>query len=472
MGKGAFVGRESEGDRIRQIVERGEKRKGLVVQSIEGPGGVGKSSLFRRSLREVDLAAHGYLKLEVTGSAYSVKDSGGNDSLAAIDQVVAALVASADNDAVAAKPPGYFFPATRDAITAVNEVRAEIRKELIEKWQVNPDDIESVKKVIKGAALVARIGNFFPNLPQVDANALSGLADEAEDTARQLNALQEGTVYLWERLGIGSASTLREAVKKDPAGALANALVADLKAILLGDHEGNALSPGHGKIKGAERLLLIIDDYEALMPVLDSFLVDHLLKLLKQAGFPCTVIVLGRDKLVATNAAWDKDHADVLADRLRIRPLAKPQVIELLQQSNVLDAQEYERAWSDTQGLPFHVHLWMEELEDGGRSALALKQLYDRITIWMNKKQIEWMEHVAFMPAVTEDSLSLILGDDDEGRQAYEWFEGEASIRDQFAMPFKMIEFARSRVQDYIALRSPRKFAVLSEKARALAAVE
>jgi len=63
-----YVGRE---DAVGQVIERLTTRPGsgskLVIQSIEGPGGIGKTALFEHVLQQVDRAALKCMTIKVSG---------------------------------------------------------------------------------------------------------------------------------------------------------------------------------------------------------------------------------------------------------------------------------------------------------------------------------------------------------------------------------------------------------------------
>jgi len=111
---------------------------------------------------------------------------------------------------------------------------------------------------------------------------------------------------------------------------------------------------------------------------------------------------------------------------------------------------EKERAWRDTQGYPYCVQLWIEEAEAGGRSAVMLKRFHDRTTRWMGEREKRWLQHVLFLSAVDIPSLQAMLGNETEGEEAFRWFEGEGSVRDTAGSPYRVREYLRSRLVDYL----------------------
>ncbi len=448
----AFVGRKKESESLKDLFE-GCVKKGLVIQSIEGPSGIGKSSVLWKALETIDLESRGFLKLELTGANRGVEGPDGELTPAAVDQLVNALIQSAVGPEIGLKPPGYYFPKSRDAIAAIARVRGEIKRELAE-HQINPEDAQAIASFLKsGATFIGRVGKFIPKVKEfVNSEAIGEVADNVEPSIGELKALSSGTVHFWERLGLGSKASLREAVKTDPEEVLASALVADLKAILLGEHEGK-LQPGHGKVKRLERLFLVVEDYEAVHKPLGSFLLPKLVGKLKASEIDATMIVLTRFRLKATNSLW-KDFAAQLKQPVVLKPLDRPEVAELLASFDVTDALEHERAWRETSGLPYHLSLLIDEIESGGRSSTTLMELYQRTTMWMSRREVEWLHQILFLDVVRVDTLAQLLGSEDEAERAFNWFEREGSVLDQSSNEPKMLEFVRSRLREYLDRRN------------------
>lgn len=461
-----FVGRQREAQVLEDLLS-GSPSKGLKIQSIEGPSGIGKSSVFAKAMRSIDLDSLGFLRVELAGANRGIDGSTGEFTAAAIDQLVGSLVRSAVGPGIGLKPSGYYFPKTREAIEAVSKIRGEITKELLERG-VNTEDLEGVAKLIKsGASIVQRVGMFVPKVKEfVDPEAVKEAADELPGAASEIKALSSESIRIWERLGIGSASSLREAAKQDPEEVLANALVADLKAILLGEHEGK-LKPGHGKIKRLERLLFVVEDYEALHKQLGGLLIPKFLNKLKSSDIDATLIVLTRFKLKATNPLW-KDYEAQLRRAIVLKPLEKVEVDELLAEFGIVDTAEKERAWLESSGLPYHLSLLIDELDSGGRSSTSLKELYQRVVMWMSPREVSWVHQVLYMDDLQVEALEQVFGSEQEARDVRDWFESEGSILDQSSQKLRMLPFVRSRLCEYLESRDRRRTKELKARADAV----
>jgi hypothetical protein len=237
-----------------------------------------------------------------------------------------------------------------------------------------------------------------------------------------------------------------------------------LSAILNKYREEDQIKVTHSKIKGIKRLLLILDDYEMLQEPLGEFLVGHLLPALRSANFQSLVLILGRDQLEATHPAWDHHLKPNLLKRIELAPLSRCEMDQLVESYGVRAQDEKERAWRDTQGYPFYVQLWIEEAASGGRSAVMLQRFHDRTTRWMSEREKGWLQHALFLNEVNIRTLREMLGNEQEAAEAFRWFEREGSVRDTHGNAFRVREYLRSRLIDYLQVSDPDHCELLRQK--------
>lgn len=451
-----FVGRVQEISKLKKLLlESDDEPAKLRIQSIEGPGGVGKSTVFNTVLQEIDLDSHGYLTLRVDGA---------DGHATTLTQLLKRLVDSAAHRSIAKKPCGYYFPATKDAILAAEEIRAEAIGEL-KKRGINDADIEAFSRCYDHImSLGQSFTESFPKAQKlVDFDKLS---ENGKLAVKNINALKEESVYFFERLGIFNGSALRNSLKQNAAQALSHSLIMDLKDLILGDHENPLFRPANSKNKNLTKLLIVIDDYEALQPVIQTFLIPNLLKRLKSEGFSSTAVILGRDRLAMTDPSWDQHFSGNMSRRIDVKKFDRPEMDQLLSALGVNDLPEQDRAWRDTEGYPYLVRLWMDEFESGGRSAIVLRQFHMRITRWMTERQRNWLDPILFLNEVNPSTLKVMLDDPTDADEAYAWFEGEASIRDTKAKKFVAAEYVRTRLLDYLQIRSPTRHKELLRRSR------
>lgn len=455
-----FVGRQDAVRRLAAVLSGRERAAGkLTVQSIEGPGGIGKTCLFDHVLTTTDMADQRYLILRLDGNEPTGRT---------VLRSVARLVDGAEAEAIRGKPPGYYFPAVARVTKAIEAIRAEAVAEI---QKQRPNDDEGRAAVLRYLDLALATGKHLNDvLPitrrYVDVRALERDARLLEEVVPTLVSLREETARVWERLGIGSDTALRNALKENALRPLADALVSDLSAILAQYRPQDRGKAMHRKLPGIDRLLLILDDYEVLESTIGELLVGHLLPLLRAAGFESTVVILGRDQLEATHPAWDQHFKANLLRSILLDPLPRADMDQLVASYGVTSADETDRAWRDTQGYPFYVQLWIEEAESGGRGVVMLKRFHDRTTRWMGDREKRWLDQMIFLDEVNIRTLRAALEEPSEAEEAFRWFEREGSVRDTVGATFRVREYLRSRLVDYLRASDPDRCDALERRAR------
>jgi hypothetical protein len=463
-----FVGRQDDISRLVAVLT-GEERAGgkLTVQSIEGPGGIGKTCLFDHVLRTTDLGRRNYLTLKIDGTV-----DGNNPSAKSLVRSIARLVASAEADAIRDRPAGFYFPDVGRVTKAIDQIRDEAAAEFRKR---SPDCEEGRAALLRFLDLAVEAGKGVNDaIPitkkYVNVRELEKSKKLLEEMVPTLVSLQqEGAGFLERRTGwFSGARVLRNSIRDNACKTLADALVSDLSAILKRYRPADKGKATHSKVAGIDRLLLIFDDYEKLQETLDEFLTVHLLRSLRSANFESTVILLVRDRLEATHPEWDQHVRPNLIKRIALTPLSRVEMDEMVESFGVRALAEKDRAWRDTEGYPFYVQLWVEEAEAGGRSALMLKRFHDRITRWMSDSQRRWLEHVLFLDAVNIRSLRGMLGSATEAEDAFRWFENDGSVRDIAAQSFRVREYLRSRLVDYLRVCDPDRCEGLEARSRSI----
>ncbi len=439
MSVGHFVGRNDAVKRVQDVLTGREAAPdgNLTILSIEGPGGIGKTCLFDHAIRGLDLGSRNYLTLRTNGSDPSARTP---------DRAVARMVNGARAEVIRGTP-GSYFPLTARVVKASEAIRAEAAAEFQRR---RPNDEVGRLALLQFLDLAFRAGerinNAFPITKEhVDFHELDEAKRLIEETVPVLIALQQEAWSFWEMLGLGDTA-LRNAVKENACGPLSEALVSDLAAVLAGYQSKDWFKLTYPKMKGIDRLLLVLDDYEMVQEPLGKFLLTQLLPKLRSAEFQSVVVVIGRDQL--TDPAWDRDFKANLLRRIDLDPLSRPEMDQLVESYGVNSQDEKERAWRDTKGFPLYVKLWIEEIESGGRSALMLnsggrsalmlKKFYDRTTQWMSDRQKGWLQYALFLDEVNVGTMQAMLGKEDEGAEAFNWFQGNGSVRDTSTSPVKV----------------------------------
>lgn len=457
MGSEHYVGREAAATKLGQVLTGEQHRQGrkLVVQSVEGPGGIGKTALFDYVAGKIDLSSRKFLTIRISGN---------EDAALSTFRAVRHMIDTAVTAAPLRKPVHHYFAAFHQVEAAYEHIRREAVTELAAEGGVSADVLLGV--LDKAVAVGKPLNDLFPATKSVmDVSALEKKVAENRDAIARLISgsatLSKEAAGWWSKLGVGGRAATRNAVRENALVPLAEALVKDLTAVLAGYASKDVLKPSPSKVANVDRLLLIVDDYETTQHALGDLLVMHLLPALQKAPFETTAIILGRDQLQATHVSWSQHLEACLTGPLRLDPLARTEMNALLKMHGVTTEAEQNRAWADTLGYPFNVLLWIEEVEGGGRTALMLKRFHDRTTRWMTDEQKRWLYHTLFLPEVDKRSLRQALGDEDEALRANAWFQKEGSVRDPHAPVFRVREYLRSRLEDYVRISDPDQYEAL-----------
>ncbi|MDP2269604.1 MAG: hypothetical protein Q8N23_10435 [Archangium sp.] len=457
--------RPSEVAQLRHLLE--SPQRGLNICSISGPGGVGKSFLLSHVLADFELGAAGYVHLSVNAANIEAR----SDFFAVLEQLFRrSLPPPAD-------PKKDYFPHLRRVAQLHREVIERASAEL--KKSGVPDLVrDSVLALLKaGHVLNAAVPNGSRHLKvasgrltgwlgaaaKVGQVALQGAqALDEEDVeraldfawkqARELKSLTEGVGRLRQILGFAD----QDRVRRELFAFTAEQLVTDLSAAIGGYQAKDRLTFLHGQIDGAKRLLLVIDDYEILSPLLSEFLVGAFVPRLAAAGFDTVMVVLCRDDLEATHEGWAQHSKQYLRPPVKLSAFDEPTATQLLAQAGV--PEERRRAlYEATQGYPFLLTLAIEEAGAAGAdSALFLRKFFDRTTRWMSPREREWFERICYLERVDEDTLGPLFPGEDVGK-IVDWFEREPSIRDPSTAFWRVRPLVREKVLRYLEVRAPSK---------------
>jgi hypothetical protein len=432
--------------------------EGLRIVSVSGPGGVGKSHLVRHVVEAIEAeqrVGDRLLKLSVDG---------------ANEQARTDFFALVEGHLARAAPPGA---TRRDPFPHLRKVAA-VHRALVEVASAELDAGEAPAHVKLAALSLLRMGRrlnkLVPKSKELfDAGAAEDTSvdrslDDAWRMVGSLRALRGSSALpgpVRELLG----ATTRSRVRTDLHDVTAEALVADLADQSVAPRAQSAPSPRRAR---RAHVLLVIDDFEALAPTLEEFLVGALVPRLAEAPFASTMIVIGRDELAAMHPAWSQHCRQFLADSVRLAPFARDEALGMLAEAGVPEDRR-EAMFEAAQGFPFLLRLLADEMTaEGADSALFLRTFFERTTRWLSPRQREWFMRVCYLDAVNVDTLARVFPPDGEDRvdQVQDWFEREASIRDPTAPVFRVRPLIREKVLRYLELRSPSRHRELLERAR------
>lgn len=436
--RNAFVGRASAVGSLTSLLRRSDSPiPKLRIVSISGPGGIGKSFLVQHVERSTDLVkTEQYLKLELRGA-------GAPRSTARL--ITTDLPQSLGSTVDTAKQ----FPRTlrlRNVLAKIDEIARE---------------------QLEGAE--SEFGEWATALFNLGVGAMS-LHKDTRGLAKVLGAIDDKKVERFAKVierafqsEVGPRSWLpgareRNRVRANVVGHLADALFADLLGLI----DGLRL----------RRLLLLLDDYESLEPVLGTFLLDALMPKLRDAPFETTVLVVGRDRVRdsggthGAGASWKQHYAANLAPDIELKHLSQEESTSLIRSrlGAAVDDAVVHRIIRDTEGYPYLLDSEIEDALSGGGTALSLRNFMERTTRWMSAEQREWLSVLSFLDVVNEDAIAVVLpGASPEA--VLDWFEREASIRSPHTQRYAVLPIIRSRVMAYVENRSPSKFRRLQQAA-------
>lgn len=462
--KDAFVGRENAVETLKLLLTKRPPRR-LVVASISGPGGVGKSFLLEHVLAAVDVEGDKYLKLASHGRDAAVAGM--------VDLITRRLLQSCKQ----VDAEHLYMRRTRDCRKALDAIDKAFSARVARAAKKEPllGSVDIVRVLAHAGVSVAEVLEETKNakvqatatiakavLKHVEKNP--AVADKAAQLIREAASDPSGSRF---------SSALTKRLLRDATGATCEAFVADLTDLLVGWEKKkieNLLKLLPPKAPNVDRLLLVLDDYESLPERTRAAFIHDLLPKLANATFDTTVIVIGRDALTDAHMEWSDKFEKYIEADIRLTELSIDEASRYVRDRGISDETIVQRIVTDTRGFPFLLATEVEAENAGGRSALTIEKFIARTTRWMTKEQREWLIHLAFLDAVNEDTIAAILPAED-AKAVLEWFKHEPSIRSPSGTAgWQVLPIVRSRVQAYVQLDSPRRHEELSTRAKSIAA--
>lgn len=458
-----FVGRSEIFNQIKGWLMQ-EQGSQVRVISVEGAGGVGKTTLINEVLLSLNLKQSGFLCLDLRGEDFLGKEAP-HDPVT----VLSAVANRAREQLPRDNQP--YFALTMNLKKANDELEADLEKRLSELGEKLSEHGKTAGRLFirSGRALgeyIPRVKDYidFEKLDKIDQQTIDEFIEHAKK--------------LWE-LGGGVFGTLRkffstharnqDRLVRDASRAMSEDFYSDLQAIICGYKAKDLAKLMPNKVTGINKLCFFIDDYESMQNDFGRhFLVRGLLPRLQEGPFKTTLIVSGRDDLAGTDPSWNRRVGQELREHtVRLEPLDRDHIKEMLE-ANMLDGdldELSEKILEDTDGYPFLVETVIEE---GGRediSVLSLKKFYDRQTHWMSPTQRRWLEHLCFLDQINMETIPRVLPDGD-AKEVHEWFRQEGSIRDVNSSVWLVRPFVRTRVLKYFQSIDPAEFRKLEEAAQ------
>ena len=434
-----FVGRETEFGKLKSIFEefaaRPSRDGGLTIVGLSGYGGVGKTYLLEKVREETREQLSSALQISVDAS----NEEHLQDFTTLIDYRLAPLELASP-----ANPRNDYFQSTRRLIRKQTRLTAMVNDELESK-----DNLDDHIKAF--AQWLYRLRPMLEHIPKAGALVsvgLKGLEDiEAEKAiAPAIKALKElrslSDDQGWFRVPLVKRQL--QSLRKDPFEAFGEAYFSDLTAMLAEYQKRDRWKLTHSSIAGLDRLLFIVDDFEATGTALGDFLVKSVFQRLKNARFATLAIVVGRDDLIDANSDFSIHLGGSLKPQIRLEPFSQDDGIRLLKESGYGE-KDAEGLYSKSRGYPFILRFFVENRTP---SAIFYSRFYERTTRWMNDEQEKWLTRLCYLDVVNEGTIKAFLTDVDSGL-VMDWFIKEASLRDTKSEKYFFDPFIRHMLLEH-----------------------
>lgn len=441
--------RGAERERVEAVLQPGAPR--LSIVDLHGPGGVGKSWLVRRVLDDLQPMASGWLTLRVDASEAR------HDLFRLLHQ----LFARAPGPPA---PAGVdLFPHVREVDAAADRLVKEVDQELARTPGAPPEVRAAAVALLRAGrrlhVLTERRSPWLGLTELVREDHATTTLDAAADLLRSARALRDAG-WLPGPLRTALGVTLAARVRRDVLGAVSDAAVLDLTAALVGTRREGWYRLTERRVVGLDRLLLVLDDWEALAPVLQPWLLGGFLERLARAPFQTVILIVGRDPLVAMDPGWDQHAAAWLRDSVTLAPFSEEEATAWMAERHIAP-ERFAELWEASRGYPF----LLDALAEGPQaSMLSLRRFADRVTRWMSPTEQRWLQEVVHLDRVDADTLRAAF-DPAEVPRVLAWFEREASVRDPDAPVWRVRPSIREKLLALQRGREPSAFAARQQRA-------
>lgn len=437
--------RDGEVSRLTEILENpGDP---VTICAISGAGGVGKTFLVEHVLNSIGLEHSGYLKLSADGVSTHLR----GDFIGLVDQKFAVRTLHSP-----ATPGRDYFPSVRLIAEAYASLIDEVEREL-DQGSHDTKTKQIVNALIKGGQILNKLSPKtkgllnFAEIP-LTPDEIDATIDVSVSTTKKLQALAIAEPSYVPRLVKSAVGmTLRNRIRRELHEVTADYLYGDICKCV---GRRKVQSKFGIKIPGHEfrKLLIVLDDFEVLGPVIADFVFGSLLPKLESAQFTTTLFVIGRDDFSASNPDWDFRYQRYVQERLKLAPFTRDQAMEFLGRLHI-ETSEAEEIYKYTEGFPFLMKLVCEER--GSITAADIpRQFFDRTTRWMSSREIDWFKRLVYLDRVDADTLAWFFPSENIDTILY-WFEREGSNRDPSAKVFTVRGIIRDKVLKYLSIRHP-----------------
>lgn len=407
----------------------------IDIFGLSGYGGIGKSFLLRHVFDHIRPEKKGFLTITLDGSDSSIL----GDMMGVYDHRLA------PRSVPRGKQNYDYFPHARRLANEHAKLSRAV-KEAIKKT-VSTDDVKAA------ANWIFRGGSFLNKaVPKtkdyVDFKFLQKLGvdkrfEEAVDLLGGIKPLINSS-WLPGLVKDITGITYQERLKTDLYRLAADEWILDLCAILNRYRRNDLYKLTHSPIKGLNRLLLVIDDFEILGKTIINFLTTALIPALEKTNFHSTIIIVGRDDMADGHIAFQHHLSHLIKEKLRLDKFS-----DEITQSMFLEAgyseEELAQLMTESLGYPFLVNLLCEAK---GGSVSFYQQFFERTTRWMGKTERDWVLPLCYLERITEESIAQMLPGV-SASAVIDWFKHEASLRDPHASWYVIAPYLRRTLIEF-----------------------
>lgn len=335
---------------------------------------------------------------------------------------------------------------TSDFIRGVPGIAEDVFRETLSARKIIQTlDLRAINRAIKGIpdkakqaqvrSMIIGIGLLGVRFINKQTEAILRGSPEFNEYAHKLiESFQDRHPTRWASLAHGLGIKSRNFnLQIDAERELADSLLRDIRNIILGNKSAetdgifdsirNKLYPNrHEK----SSLLLIIDDYEALEPIMERFLIHLFLENLESEKFRTLVIVLGRDELSWIDD-WNKyNHRKV--ESIGLEVLNESEARSLLHEMGIDDSQTVDIIIEKSQGLPLLLEV-LGQAYSSGQQSRWIEDYFQRLTYTMTDKQKEWLQALSFLDVRVDETTIQRMLPEENPQEVLKWFKSEASAR-------------------------------------------
>jgi hypothetical protein len=426
--------RPAEFHKVTKWLEPTAEAGRVDIYGISGYGGIGKSFLLRHVLDHKRPATKGFLTITLDGSNPSIL----GDLMGIYDH----------NMGPRTIPHGKqnfdYFPRARRLSREHAKLTREVKDAV--KRTASPDGVkEAANWIFRGGSLLNKTVPKTKEYVDFDALKKHGVDkrfEEAVDLLATLKPLENSSWFpgpVKDVLGI----TYRERLKADLYRLASDEWIADLCAILTQYRRLDLFHLTHSPIKGLNRLLLVIDDFEILGKTIIEFVTTALVPALESANFHTTLVFVGRDDLADAHVAFQHHLSHLVRGKIRLDKFPDD-VARAMFVAAGYDVSELHRLMEESLGYPFLVNLLCEAK---GGSVSFYQQFFERTTRWMGPTEQGWVLPLCYLDRITHESVAQILPAASSS-SVMEWFKHEASLRDPNAEWYVIAPYIRRTLME------------------------